>query len=740
MTSPLSKPPHAASTHITSELFPGVEALASMPARSSLEMPLQSFSRYDKPAAAGARSRGSGWRTQLARSAVFGGALALTVYGAHEMYGVVSVGGVTALEWCLLILFVVNFSWISLALTNAVLGLLAILLNRAKPLAAELSSRTAVVVPTYNEDPARVFGGLAAVIEDIAQGPHAAQAGGFDWFVLSDTTDPDIWMAEERVFVDLKRRFAGTANIYYRHRPKNVGRKAGNIADFVKGWGGAYDHMIVLDADSLMTAEAVVALAAAMEEDPNAGIIQTQPLIINRNTMFARLQQFAARIYGPVIGAGLSVWSGRTGNYWGHNAIIRVRAFAESCGLPTLPGRPPLGGMILSHDFVEAALIRRAGWDVYMLPHIAGSYEESPPTLIDLAIRDRRWCQGNLQHAWVLLARGLKLASRQHLATGIMSYLASPIWMAQLLVGIVLVLQSHYVRPEYFTNEFQLLPAFPETDPARALQLFGVTMGVLLMPKAFGLGLALADGHTRERCGGGGRMTASWVIEIVFSALLAPIMMLIQTGAVLRILMGIDSGWNPQRRDDGSVPFTTIAASHLSHMALGFVTLVAGLLISPSLVAWMSPTIAGLLLAAPLTWGTGQLSAGLALRRRRLLLTPEETSPPRIVQQAASWREDLATAAAPGADGLMILHRNPELRLLHARFLPAPVERRRGDIDQSRATASAKLAEALSIEEAVAWLKPAERVALLLDRSLLDWLATLPVAAGEATSGAETAR
>jgi membrane glycosyltransferase len=740
MTSPLSKPPHAASTHITSELFPGVEALASMPARSSLEMPLQSFSRYDRPAAAGARSRRSGWRTQLARSAVFGGALALTVYGAREMHGVVSVGGVTALEWCLLILFVVNFSWISLALTNAVLGLLAILLNRAKPLAAELSSRTAVVMPTYNEDPARVFGGLAAVIEDIAQGPRAAQAGAFDWFVLSDTTDPDIWMAEERVFVDLKRRFASTANIYYRHRPKNSGRKAGNIADFVKGWGGAYDHMIVLDADSLMTAEAVVALAAAMEKDPNAGIIQTQPLIINRNTMFARLQQFAARIYGPVIGAGLSVWSGRTGNYWGHNAIIRVRAFAESCGLPTLPGRPPLGGMILSHDFVEAALIRRAGWDVYMLPHIDGSYEESPPTLIDLAIRDRRWCQGNLQHAWVLLARGLKLASRQHLATGIMSYLASPIWMAQLLVGIVLVLQSHYVRPEYFTNVVQLLPAFPETDPARALQLFGVTMGVLLMPKAFGLGLALADGHTRERCGGGGRMTASWVIEIVFSALLAPIMMLIQTGAVLRILMGIDSGWNPQRRDDGSVPFTTIAASHLSHMALGFVTLVAGLLISPSLVAWMSPTIAGLLLAALLTWGTGQLSAGLALRRRRLLLTPEETSPPRIVQQAASWREDLATAAAPGADGLMILHRNPELRLLHARFLPAPVERRRGDIDQSRATASAKLAEALSIEEAVAWLKPGERVAVLLDRSLLDWLATLPVAAGEATSGAETAR
>ncbi len=724
MTSPLGKLPHADSASLVSEPFPAVEAFASMPARSPLEMPTQSFSRYDKPRTA----RRSGWRVQLVRLAVFGAALALTVFGAYEMHGVVGVGGVTALEWGLLILFVINFSWISLALSNATLGLFAIVLDRGRPQTADLSGRTAVIMPTYNEDPARVFGGLAAIVEDIAHGPHAAQAGSFDWLVLSDTTDPDIWMAEERVFVDLRRRLAGTANVYYRHRPKNVGRKAGNIADFVKGWGGAYHHMIVLDADSLMTADAIVALAAAMEKDPDAGIVQTLPLIVNRNTMFARLQQFAARIYGPVIGAGLSVWSGRSGNYWGHNAIIRVRAFAESCGLPTLPGRPPLGGMILSHDFVEAALIRRAGWDVYMLPHVGGSYEESPPTLIDLAIRDRRWCQGNLQHSWVLLARGLKLASRQHLATGIMSYLASPIWMAQLLVGIVLVLQAHYVRPEYFTNEFQLLPAFPQSDPARALQLFGLTMGVLLMPKAFGLGLALADQRTRACCGGSMRMIASWLIEIVFSALLAPIMMAIQTGAVLRSLMGIDSGWNPQRRDDGSVPFTTIVASHLSHMALGFVTLVAGLLISPSLVAWMSPTIAGLLLAALLTWGTGRLSVGLALRRRGLLLTPEETAPPQIVRHAARWREDLAPVAAPGADGLAILHRDPKLRELHARFLPPPVERRRGEIDQSRATASAKLAEASSIDEVVAWLEPAERTAVLLDRSLLDWMATLPAA------------
>jgi membrane glycosyltransferase len=729
---PAPKPIHAVSS-IAADLFPNVDALASMPAREPLEMPAQSFFRHDRRRMHRARPRPAGLRVWLARLVVFGGAIGLTAYGASEMYGVLSVGGVTALEWVLLVLFVVNFSWISMALTNAVVGLVALALHRPRPKIVEISQRTAVVMPTFNEDPTRVFGALAAIIDDIAQGPHSIYAPCFDWFVLSDSTDPDIWMAEERVLVELRRRLGGRANVYYRHRPRNTGRKAGNIADFVRGWGGAYDHMLVLDADSLMTSEAVIALALAMENDPDAGIIQSMPLIINRNTMFARLQQFAARFYGPVICTGLSAWSGRTGNYWGHNAIIRTRAFARACGLPVLSGRPPLGGMIMSHDFVEAALMRRAGWAVYMLPHVRGSYEESPPNLIDLAIRDRRWCQGNLQHIRVLAARGLRLISRQHLATGIFSYLASPIWMAQLLVGIVLVLQSHYVRPEYFTNEFELLPAFPLTDPARALQLFGVTMAVLLGPKLFGLALAFADRGMRGACGGGWRMALSALIEIVFSALMAPILMVSQTGAVIRILLGMDSGWNPQRRDDGSVPFAVIAARHLPHTLLGFMTLVAGLLIAPSLVVWMSPTIAGLLLAAGLIWVSGRLTVGLALRRAGLLLTPEETSPPAIVEQAARWRRDLAPAAAAGTDGLRILHGDSTLRELHKRFLPEPSERRRGEIDEARATASAKLADALSLEEAVSWLKPAERIAVLLDRALLDWFATLPAQGSRAT-------
>ena len=453
-------------------------SMPAMPAESHLDMPTQSLSRFDRR---GRRSwsnpihRSTPW---LARIVVFGVALILLAYGTEEMYRVVNIGVVTLLEWILVALFVANFSWIALAFSSAIVGFVWLLFFAPKPLPmpTALAGKTAVVMPIYNEAPSRIFGALQAMCEDVAATGLGAH---FDYFFLSDTTDPDVWVAEERALVALRDRLRNKATVYYRHRPKNLNRKAGNIADFVTRWGGDYPHMVVLDADSLMTANSIVNLAAAMEADPDAGIIQTLPLIINRNTLFARLQQFAARIHGPVIAAGLAVWMGRDGNYWGHNAIIRTRAFADHCGLPHLRGKPPLGGHILSHDFVEAALIRRAGWAVTMLPVLGGSFEESPPSLIDLAARDRRWCQGNLQHARILGARGFHMASRQHFITGIMGYVASPLWMAQLLVGIVLVLQATYIRPEYFTQDFSLFPAWPRFDAQRALDLFGVTMAVL---------------------------------------------------------------------------------------------------------------------------------------------------------------------------------------------------------------------------------------------------------------------
>ncbi|MDR7040165.1 MULTISPECIES: glucans biosynthesis glucosyltransferase MdoH [Methylobacterium] len=694
----------------------------AMPPEAPLPMPVQDLARWSPDQG---HRPGRPLRTPWgARLFVFGGAVALTAYGALQMYETIAVSGSpTALQWALLVLFVLNFSWIALAFTGAILGFVTLLRRPRLPARpAALATRTAVLMPVYNEATARTFAGLEAMRESVEAtglGRH------FDWFVLSDSTQADAWIAEERAFLDLRARLGREARIFYRHRPKNHHRKAGNIGDFVSRWGGHYDHMLVLDADSLMTGDSVVRLASAMEADPDAGIIQSLPLIINRNTLFARVQQFAARIYGPVIATGLSVWSGRDGNYWGHNAIIRTRAFAQACGLPDLPGRPPFGGHVLSHDFVEAALIRRAGWAVTMLPTLSGSYEESPPSLIDVAVRDRRWAQGNLQHGRIIGAAGLALASRQHFATGIAGYVASPLWLAQLVVGIALVLQTAYVRPEYFTSEFGLYAVFPRFDPVRALKLFGLTMGILLAPKVLGLILALIDGPVRRACGGTIRLLASSLIEILLSALIAPIAMLIQSGSVFQILAGRDTGWNPQRRDDGSIPFRDIVRRHRWHTALGLITGVAAFAIATSLFLWMSPTILGLVLAIPISWASGQLGLGLALRRAGLLMTPEEREPPAIAQAAGALADRNAARGFDEADSLRALHSEPALARAHVAMLPAGEPRPRGRIDPERTLAQAKVVEAETLAEAAGWLTPKERMALLHDRALLDRLGRL---------------
>jgi membrane glycosyltransferase len=701
------------------------DAFACVPPEAPLAMPAQrltDFRRAERHRNVGHHPVFGGW---LARLLVFGGGLGLTVYGAHEMYKVVEVGGVTLLKWALLFLFVGNFSWIALACMSALAGFIWRLFFAPKPSLppVALRQRTAIVMPVYNETPARVFGAVAAMFEEV----EASGLGrAFEWFFLSDTTDPEIFVGEEQAFLAMRERFGPGCRLFYRHRPRNLNRKSGNIEDFVTRWGGHYEHMVVLDADSLMAGQTIIALAAAMEADPDAGIIQTLPLIVNRNTLFARLQQFAARIYGPVIAAGVAVSMGRDGNYWGHNAIIRTKAFAAHCGLPVLRGRPPFGGHILSHDFVEAALIRRAGYAVYMLPNLGGSYEECPPSLIDVSKRDRRWCQGNLQHLRILPAKGLHPMSRQHFVTGIMAYVASPLWMAQLIVGIVLVLQASYIRPEYFTSDFTLFPTWPRFDPQRSLELFALTMTILLLPKIFGLTLALIQGATRRGAGGAIRLVLSAAFEIIMSALLAPIMMLIQSGHVMHFAFGFDTGWDAQRRDDGSISFAAIVARHRSHVAMGLLTLVAGLSISASLVAWMSPTILGLLLAIFLSWGTGLLSIGLALRRAGLLITPEERITPPVVARANFLANEPAWRDSEALSGLHALYADPQFRAFHVACLPRHQKRRNGDISPEWALADAKLSDAGTIDEAISWLQPKERMAILQDQALIARLALLP--------------
>jgi membrane glycosyltransferase len=712
---------------------PPVNTPAAMPPERPIAMPpqpLKTWSRGDERA----RVRPEAWKTPWgSRAVVFTVSVLATGFGAREMYGVVEVGGVTVLEWALLALFLVNFAWIALAFASGIIGFFALIGRPAlsqPELPASLSTQTALVMPIYNEQPSRVFGAVQAAYDDVKR---LGFADHFDCFLLSDTTDPDVWIAEERAFLELRETLGPDARVYYRHRAQNHRRKAGNIEDFVSRWGGGYDHLLIFDADSLMTGHAVIALAAAMEADPDAGIIQTLPLVINRNTLFARIQQFASRVYGPVIAAGISVWYGRDGNYWGHNAIIRTVAFAEGAGLPDLPGKPPFGGLILSHDFVEAALIRRKGWAVYMLPQIEGSYEESPPSLIDVSQRDRRWCQGNLQHSGLLGTAGLHPLSRHHFLNGIFSYLASPFWMFMLLCGIALALQSKFIRPEYFTDEFSLFPAWPRFDAERALTLFGITMAILIAPKIFGLIVHLLHGPSRRAGGGAIRIVISAILEIILSSLFAPIMMLVQSGSVFQILAGRATGWNPQRRDDGSIPFADIVRRHRWHTVLGIVTLGAGAAIAPSLVAWMSPTIAGLLLAIPLSWLSGHLGSGLALKRLGLMLIPEETHIPEIATAARENGRRLAAAGVDEGDALATVHADEKFFAAHERMLAIAPPRKKGVIEADRVMAAAKLSEAETLDDAKAWLTTKEKTIVLQDRALLGLLARLPLTPAPAT-------
>ncbi|UOK71306.1 glucans biosynthesis glucosyltransferase MdoH [Ancylobacter polymorphus] len=696
----------------------GADHSPALPPESPLAMPVQPLGRVPGASAPGPRPASLLFR----RAFVISGTAALTVLAANEMYRVLDVGGVTLLEYLVLCLFVLLFAWIGFAFTNAVLGLYGLLrgpdgtlgIATAGPRPA-LSARHALLLPVYNEDPGRVLAGLEATCESLDATGAGAQ---FDVFILSDTTDPDVWVAEEAGFLPLRARWGRAGGLFYRRRPRNTGRKAGNIAEWVTRFGGAYESFLILDADSVMTGDCIVRLAAAMEANPTAGLIQTLPVIVGGRTLFARLQQFAGRLYGPLIAQGLASWSGPESNYWGHNAMIRTRAFAEGAGLPELKGPKPFGGHILSHDFIEAALMRRRGWGMQMVPWLQGSYEEGPPTLTDLAVRDRRWCQGNLQHIAVLPARGLHPVSRLHLLTGIGSYLTAPLWLVMLLAGLATALQARFVPPDYFPSGFSLFPAWPAQDPVRAVQVFIGTMAVLLLPKLFAYGALLASRFHRRAFGGGTLTLAGLLAETLISGLLAPVTMFTQSMAVVGILAGRDGGWQPQRRDDDHIDTASVVRFFLPHTLAGWLLGAAALSISLPLFLWMAPVVLGLALAIPLVLWTGSTRASLAA----LFCTPEEREPPPVLRRARELRQ-AARLAAP-TEAVARLATAPELLAFHRAQL-TDGERRRGDYTPERLIAVAKIADAESLEAALAALTPREKAAGLGDFHALDALLAL---------------
>lgn len=554
----------------------------------------------------------------------------------------------------LTLLFGLGFVWLAWSGAMAVAGLLL------KPVVARLDhvqlqgaqaqhGRTVLTFPIYNEDPARVFGNLAAMYRALEE---RGALENFDFFVLSDSTRPERQIEERAVLGRLIAGLKGEDRIFYRHRARNIGKKAGNIGEFIQRWGGRYEGMVVMDADSVMSAETLLTLTAALAADPKAGLIQTVPILFGRQTLFGRMVQFASSLYGQGLAIGLALAFGDQSAYWGHNAIIRVSAFAACCGLPELPGKPPFGGPILSHDFVEAAFLARAGWGVRLLPLIEGSYEEAPPNLITYSKRDRRWCQGNLQHIRIVGARGLPMMSRLMLGGGIMAYMASPLWLLFLLVGFARALTDSLLPHQYFTEERTLFPIWDISMDKSAMVLAIAVLMLLLLPRALIL-LATMMGPRAAGFGGASKAFLSAILEIILSSAMAPVFMALQSRAVMQILMGRDSGWPAADRDDGSIAFIEAVKFAGWVSACGLIALGIIRIQVPSVLLWSLPVLVPMVLAPVLVWLTAHVGIGRWLQSAGLLLTPAEVAPESILTESALAREWLEQPVMNQPDHVM---------------------------------------------------------------------------------------
>ena len=573
-----------------------------LPSEAPLAMPVQRLDGIP-PAAIEVATRPHGMAEKRLLLLLITAVLSLAA--ASEVKRAFASDGVDGFEALLLVCFVPLFSWVAFGFVTSCIGFVKLITGghpgfTSIPVPAQpLARRTAVLMPVCNESVEEVFARVAAMTRSIAA---AGAARAFDFFVLSDS-DPRHGEAEEAAWRLLAAH--SPVRLYYRRRERNIARKPGNIAEWVRRFGAAYENMLVLDADSLMSGTAMAGMAAVMEQRPSVGLLQTVPKITHARTLFQRWMRFANEAYGPIASAGLLWWSGSEANFWGHNAIIRTRAFAESCGLPELPGKPPFGGHIQSHDMVESALLRRRGWAVHMIM-VAGSYEEFPPGIIDYAIRDRRWMQGNIQHLRLLGASGLSAASRSHLLLGASAYLTSPGWLLLLLSWVAKVEASAAWQP----------------GSGMPFDVLGLTLVLLFGPKAMGLAWILADRQRRAGFGGARRAALSVLVECALSVLLAPVVMVTQTRALGGILLGMPSGWATQTRNAYRIPIRSLLPMLREHLALGLLFAGVGLLNLP-LALWLAPLTAGLLLSPWLISLTAREDLGARAARAGLFAVPD---------------------------------------------------------------------------------------------------------------------
>jgi len=499
-------------------------------------------------------------------------------------------------------------------------------------------ARTAIIMPICNEDVSTVFAGLRATCESVAATGHAQQ---FDVFVLSDSYNPETAAAERAAWEDLRTALAQhheanpgqpQVEVYYRLRTRRTHRKAGNVADFCRRWGKDYRYMVVLDADSVMSGDCLTAMVKLMEANPTAGIIQTATQAIGHVTLHARAQQFASRVTGRLFTLGMQFWQLGESHYWGHNAIIRVEPFMQHCALAPIKGTGGMSGGIMSHDFVEAALMRRAGYHVWLVADLVGSYEQQPPDLLAELQRDRRWCQGNLQNARLMAEPGLHSVHRAMFITGTMAYVSAPLWLLFMTLGTALWLTGTSLVEHWLAMPMELA----------GLWLW--TLCLLFLPRALGIAAVIMRGE-QSQYGGVRGLLKSAVLESAMAIVQAPVRMLGHSLFVVVALTGVKLDWKSPPRDATAVPWR-IAIAQLAPMSLVIAALAVGVaLIDATALTWLMPVGLPLLLAIPLTVLTSQIAFGSSLRDRGFLLIPEESRSPAVLSRAWMHADRMALKA-----------------------------------------------------------------------------------------------
>lgn len=555
-----------------------------------------------------------------------------TALAGWSLYEIFLPNGLTNLEIVQIGLGLTLFAWLCMAFWTGIIGFVLQLLH-IDPLSLSkkqktpnknmaLEARHAVVMPVYNEDTKRIMVGFEVCIRELMDSNSAAN---FDFFMLSDTRDAQKADAELRAFTRLQKRLGNYASqVFYRRREQNLHRKVGNLKEFCERWGGNYEAMIVLDADSIMSKTRMIDLARRIEQNPDTALVQTIPMPVRQDTFFGRFVQFAAHLYSPMLATGLSFWQTDSANYWGHNAIIRIAPFMQHCGLPTLEGRAPFGGEILSHDFVEAALLRRTGWQAYLLTDTTGSYEEVPSNIVDYAIRDRRWVQGNIQHLGLLNVKGLKMANRLHFLFGAFAYMSSLILFCMLALGTADALIRATSVPEFFVSEYQLFPSWQVARQDMMMVTMWGTAALLFLPKLLGIVLALIQ--RRYQFGGAWSLVKGAAIELAMAILIAPLMMFYHSFFVLSVFVGHSVKWEAQEREGRKVPWK-IAIKHTQLMSCIAVAWgVTTFYFTPSLFMWLLPVLIGMVLAAPVIHFSSSSEWGIAMRKMGIFVIDQEVN------------------------------------------------------------------------------------------------------------------